>query len=121
MALLPRYQRYDSLTPGSHVPTLTFSVPLPALVRGPAPVTAPAAFEAAGRRTVRPFRFEDPKLYAEYKYVEQLQPWADGHDAIYLVAQENYPAEFVEASYPLRVKRYEVNRDTGGAGRWDMA
>ena len=29
---------------------------------------------------------------------------ADGHDAIYLVAQENYPAEFVEASYPLRVR-----------------
>jgi N-methylhydantoinase B len=46
------------------------------------------------------------------------RPTADGHDAIYLVAQENYPAEFVEASYPLRVKRYEMNRDTGGAGRW---
>ena len=43
---------------------------------------------------------------------------ADGHDAIYLVAQENYPAEFVEASYPLRVTRYEINPDTGGAGRW---
>jgi N-methylhydantoinase B len=46
------------------------------------------------------------------------RPTADGHDAIYLVAQENYPAEFVEASYPLRVKRYEINRDTGGQGRW---
>jgi N-methylhydantoinase B len=46
------------------------------------------------------------------------RPTADGHDAIYLVAQENYPAEFVEASYPLRVRRYEINRDTGGAGRW---
>jgi len=46
------------------------------------------------------------------------RPTADGHDAIYLVAQENYPAEFVEASYPLRVTRYEVNRDTGGPGRW---
>jgi N-methylhydantoinase B len=43
---------------------------------------------------------------------------ADGHDAIYLVAQENYPAEFVEASYPLRVRKYAINRDTGGAGRW---
>lgn len=43
---------------------------------------------------------------------------ADGHDAIYLVAQENYPAEFVEASYPLRVRSYALNRDTGGAGRW---
>jgi N-methylhydantoinase B len=46
------------------------------------------------------------------------RPSADGHDAIYLVAQENYPAEFVEASYPLRVRRYEINRDTGGPGRW---
>ncbi len=43
---------------------------------------------------------------------------ADGHDAIYLVAQENYPAEFVEAAYPLRVRRYSINADTGGAGRW---
>lgn len=43
---------------------------------------------------------------------------ADGHDAIYLVAQENYPAEFVEAAYPLRVRRYSINTDTGGAGRW---
>ena len=41
-----------------------------------------AAFEEAGHRTVKPFIFEDPKLYAEYKYVEQLQPWADAHDAI---------------------------------------
>ena len=41
-----------------------------------------AAFEAAGHPTVRPFLFDDPKLYAEYKYVEQLQPWADSHDAI---------------------------------------
>src|SRR4051812_38580453 len=41
-----------------------------------------AAFEAAGHRTVRPFLFDDPELYAEYKYVEQLQPWVDSHDAI---------------------------------------
>jgi len=43
---------------------------------------------------------------------------ADGHDAIYLVAQENYPAEFVEACYPLRVRSYAIHRDSGGAGRW---
>ena len=46
------------------------------------------------------------------------RPTADGHDAIYLVAQENYPAEFVEASYPVRVRQYAINRDTGGPGRW---
>ncbi len=43
---------------------------------------------------------------------------ADGHDAIYLVAQENYPAEFVEGCYPLRVRTYAVHCDSGGAGRW---
>ena len=43
---------------------------------------------------------------------------ADGHDAIYLVAQENYPAEFVEAAYPLRVRNYAIHCDSGGPGRW---
>lgn len=43
---------------------------------------------------------------------------ADGHDAIYLVAQENYPAEFVEGCYPLRVHTYAIHCDSGGAGRW---
>ena len=46
------------------------------------------------------------------------RPTADGHDAIYLVAQENYPAEFIEASYPLRLRRYAINTDAGGPGRW---
>ena len=46
------------------------------------------------------------------------RPFADGHDAVYLVAQENYPAEFVDISYPVRVRTYALNRDTGGPGRW---
>ena len=46
------------------------------------------------------------------------RPFADGHDAVYLVAQENYPAEFVDISYPMRVRSYGLNRDTGGPGRW---
>ena len=29
------------------------------------------------------------------------RPTSDGNDAIYLIANENYPAEFVEAVYPL--------------------
>lgn len=44
--------------------------------------------------------------------------FADGHDGIYLVAQKNYPAEFLEATYPVRLKRYEINKDSGGPGRW---
>ena len=46
------------------------------------------------------------------------RPTADGNDAVYLVAQENYPAEFLESIYPVRVRRYAVNPDTGGPGRW---
>jgi N-methylhydantoinase B len=46
------------------------------------------------------------------------RPSAEGHDAVYLVAQENYPVEFIEASYPIRVRRYGINPDTGGPGRW---
>ena len=46
------------------------------------------------------------------------RPTSDGNDAIYLIANENYPAEFVEAVYPLRVRRYAINPDTGGPGRW---
>jgi N-methylhydantoinase B len=46
------------------------------------------------------------------------RPFADGHDAVYLVAQENYPAEFVDISYPIRVRTYALNPDTGGPGRW---
>ena len=46
------------------------------------------------------------------------RPSADGYDAIYHVEQKNYPVEFVEATYPLRVRRYAINRDSGGPGRW---
>jgi N-methylhydantoinase B len=46
------------------------------------------------------------------------RPYADGHDAVFNVGQENYPAEFLDAVYPLRVLRYAINADTGGAGRW---
>ena len=46
------------------------------------------------------------------------RPISDGNDAIYLIANENYPAEFVEASYPLRVRRYAIHPDSGGPGLW---
>ena len=45
------------------------------------------------------------------------RPDADGIDAVYFVAQENYPVEFLEAGYPMRVLSYGINRDSGGAGR----
>ncbi len=46
------------------------------------------------------------------------RPHADGIDAVYYVAQKNYPVEFVEQNYPLRVRRYSINLDSGGPGRW---
>ncbi|MGE0751213.1 MAG: hydantoinase B/oxoprolinase family protein [Variibacter sp.] len=46
------------------------------------------------------------------------RPTADGNDAVYLVAQENFPSEFLETIFPVRVRRYAINPDTGGPGRW---
>jgi N-methylhydantoinase B len=42
---------------------------------------------------------------------------ADGHDAVYGPGQRNYPVEYVPWRWPLRVERYEINRDSGGPGR----
>ena len=44
--------------------------------------------------------------------------FADGNDAVYFVAQENYPVEFLEGEYPVRLREYGLNRDSGGPGRW---
>jgi len=46
------------------------------------------------------------------------RPHADGNDAVYLVAQENFPSEFLDSVFPVRVIRYAINPDTGGPGRW---
>jgi N-methylhydantoinase B len=46
------------------------------------------------------------------------RPYADGIDAVYFVAQENYPVEFLELGYPVRLRRYGIVRDSGGPGRF---
>jgi N-methylhydantoinase B len=46
------------------------------------------------------------------------RPTADGLDAVYFVAQENYPVEFLELSYPVRLHRYGIVRDSGGPGKF---
>ena len=46
------------------------------------------------------------------------RPFADGTDAVYFVAQENYPVEFMELSYPVRLLRYALHPDSGGPGRF---
>ncbi|MBP1842701.1 N-methylhydantoinase B [Rhizobium petrolearium] len=46
------------------------------------------------------------------------RPDADGIDAVYFVAQENYPVEFLEVGYPVRLRTYGIVRDSGGAGKF---
>jgi N-methylhydantoinase B len=46
------------------------------------------------------------------------RPFADGLDAIYYVAQKNYPAEFLETVFPMRLRRYALHQDSGGPGRF---
>lgn len=43
---------------------------------------------------------------------------ADGIDAVYFVAQENYPVEFLETGYPVRLRAYGIVPDSGGPGRF---
>jgi N-methylhydantoinase B len=45
------------------------------------------------------------------------RPYADGIDAVYFVAQENYPVEFLELGYPVRMRTYGIVSDSGGPGR----
>ena len=42
--------------------------------------------------------------------------FADGMDAVYFVAQENYPIEFTELGYPVSFRTYGMVRDSGGPG-----
>ena len=46
------------------------------------------------------------------------RPSADGIDAVYSRHNENYPAEFMDMEYPLRMERYAINPDTGGPGKY---
>ena len=46
------------------------------------------------------------------------RPKADGIDAVYFVAQENYPVEFLELGYPVHLRTYGIVCDSGGAGRY---
>ncbi len=46
------------------------------------------------------------------------RPHADGLDAIYQRHNENYPGEFMEMEYPLRLERYAISTDSGGPGKF---
>ena len=44
--------------------------------------------------------------------------FADGIDAVYYVAQENYPIEFAELEFGVEIEAFGIHLDSGGAGRW---
>jgi N-methylhydantoinase B len=44
------------------------------------------------------------------------RPFADGVDAIYYIAQENYPVEYVEKDFPLQIEQYAMRTDSAGPG-----
>jgi N-methylhydantoinase B len=46
------------------------------------------------------------------------RPYADGVNAIYFVAQQNFPVEFIEREHDLLVERFAINPDSGGPGRF---
>lgn len=41
---------------------------------------------------------------------------ADGVDAIYFIAQQNFPIELLEHDHAVRIERYELAADSGGPG-----
>jgi N-methylhydantoinase B len=44
--------------------------------------------------------------------------FADGLDVIYSRRQKNYPIEFLEAAYPMRIERFGIQPDSGGPGQY---
>ena len=43
---------------------------------------------------------------------------ADGIDAVYYVAQKNYPLEFAEIEFGVEIEAFRIHADSGGPGRW---
>ncbi|MCP5157465.1 MAG: hydantoinase B/oxoprolinase family protein [Ectothiorhodospiraceae bacterium] len=43
--------------------------------------------------------------------------YADGLDAVYYVAQKNYPVEFAEMEFGVRIEALRIHTDSGGPGR----
>lgn len=46
------------------------------------------------------------------------RPFADGIDAVYYVAQKNYPIEFAEMEFGVRIEGFRIHTDSGGPGRY---
>ncbi len=46
------------------------------------------------------------------------RPFADGLDVIYSRRQKNYPMEFLEGTYAMRIERFDIAPDSGGPGQF---
>ncbi len=104
---------------GSRLAEICFKALHPAL---------PDRIPAAGKGLIVNIGFgsEDPRRGEYYCYMETIaggngaRPTKDGPDAVQtnLHNTENAPVEEIELFYPIRVKRYELICDSGGAGTY---
>jgi N-methylhydantoinase B len=46
------------------------------------------------------------------------RPYSNGVDAIYFIAQQNFPIEFIEQEHLIRVEKYQIRQDSGGPGKF---
>ena len=88
----------------------------------------PTAVVAAsnGANTAAVFSGIDPATGRGYVYIETIgggfggRATKDGTDGVQVHSTNtsNLPVEIIETEYPLRVKRYELVQDSGGAGMY---
>lgn len=80
---------------------------------------------ANGANTTAVFAGRDPRTGADYLYLETLgggfggRCRRDGRDGVqvHITNTSNLPVEVIEMEYPLRVERYGLVENSGGAGR----
>lgn len=79
-----------------------------------------------GAVTASTFSGVNPRTGNFYVYLETLgggfgaRATKDGLDGVqvHITNTSNLPVEGLEPEYPLRVERYELERDSGGCGKW---
>jgi len=87
----------------------------------------PDRIPAASQGTMNNFTFggltKDGQAFAYYETIAGgmgARPGLDGLDAIHthMTNSLNTPIEVLESFYPVRVRRYGLRKNSGGAGRW---
>jgi N-methylhydantoinase B len=98
------------------------------VVLGALAEAAPDRAVAAGQGTMNSVTFggTDPRTDAPFTFYETLGGGAGGHTGgdgmdgvhVHMSNTLNTPVEVLETAYPLRVRRYELRTDSGGAGEY---